>query len=295
MIVVLGAFGRTGRVVAETLKKVGKTRLVTRQAGRRSSEPAVEVARADLADEVELGHALKGARALYALLPDDFTAPDFHARRRLMAENVARAIRREHISRVVLLSSSSASLGERGSNGLGADLAYFERIVLETNASVSVLRASYFQDNVLEALQLAEHEGLYANLMPSRETPVVTIAAQDVGAFAAAALLEPLRAASEIVDLIGPTYSPNRMALQLGVALGRPVSIVDVPPAGQEAMLQRNMSRDAARAMVETLACIASGRILLAGNRIERGQTRLEQLLGTALSRRPAAPAELQP
>jgi uncharacterized protein YbjT (DUF2867 family) len=295
MIVVLGAFGRTGRVVAETLKKAGRMRLVTRQAGRGSPEPAVEVARANLADEVELGHALKGARALYALLPDDFTAPDFHARRRLVAENVARAIRREHISRVVLLSSSSASLGERGGNGLGADLAYFERVVLETNAVVSVLRASYFQDNVLEALPLAEHEGVYANLMPSRETPVVTIAAQDVGAFAAAALLESARATSEIVDLIGPTYSPNRMASKLGEALGRPVSIVDVPAAGQEAMLRQWMSRDAARAMVETLACLASGRILLAGDRIERGQTPLEQVLRAALSGRPAAPAEVRP
>jgi nucleoside-diphosphate-sugar epimerase len=292
MIVVFGAFGRSGRVVAETLKKAS-VRLVTRQAGRRSAEPAAEVVRANLADEVELGRVVKGARALYALLPDDFTAQSFHAGRRALAENIARAIRREQIGRVVLLSSSSASLGERGGNGLGADLAYFERVVLETNAAVSVLRASYFQDNVLEALPMAEHEGVYANLMPSRETPVVTIAAQDVGAFAAAALLEPARAASEIVDLVGPTYSPNRMALQLGDAVGRTLSIVDVPAAGQEAMLRQWMSRDAARAMVETLACLASGRIVLAGDRVARGQTRLEQVLRAALSRRPAP--EVQP
>jgi uncharacterized protein YbjT (DUF2867 family) len=295
MIVVLGAFGRTGRVVAETLNKVGSVRLVTRQAGPRRVEPAAEVVRADLADEVELGRAVKGARALYALLPDDFMAQDFHGGRRAMAENVARAIRREQISRVVLLSSSSASLGERGGNGLGADLAYFERLVLETNAAVSVLRASYFQDNVLEALPMAEHEGVYANLMPSRETAIVTIAAQDVGALAAAALLEPAPVASEIVDLVGPTYSPNRVALQLGDALGRTLSIVDVPAAGQEAMFRQWMSRDAARAMVETLACLASGRTTLDGDRVERGQTRLEQVLRAALSRRPAAPAEVQP
>jgi uncharacterized protein YbjT (DUF2867 family) len=295
MIVVLGAFGRTGRVVAETLKKVGSLRLVTRQARPRTAEPAAEVVRADLADEVELGRAVKGARALYALLPDDFMVQDFHAGRRAMAENVARAVRREQISRVVLLSSSSASLGERGGNGLGADLAYFERLVLETNAAVSVLRASYFQDNVLEALPLAEYEGVYANLMPSRETAIVTIAAQDVGALAAAALLEPAPVTSEIVDLVGPTYSPNRVALQLGDALGRTLSIVDVPAAGQEAMFRQWMSRDAARAMVETLACLASGRITLAGDRVERGQTRLEQVLRAALPRRPLAPAEVQP
>jgi uncharacterized protein YbjT (DUF2867 family) len=241
-----------------------------------------------LADEVELGRVVKGARALYALLPDDFTAQAFHAGRRAMAENIARAIRREQIARVVLLSSSSASLGERGGNGLGADLAYFERVVLETNAAVSVLRASYFQDNVLEALPMAEYEGVYANLMPSRETAVVTIAAQDVGAFAAAALLEPARAASEIVDLVGPTYSPSGMALQLGDAVGRTLSIVDVPAVGQETMLRQWMSRDAARAMVETLACLASGRIVLAGDRVARGQTRLEQVLRTAVSRRSA-------
>jgi uncharacterized protein YbjT (DUF2867 family) len=295
MIVVLGAFGRTGKVVAELVKKVEDVRLVTRQGGRRSSEPGLEVVQADLADEEGLGAAVKGARALFALLPDDLTAQAFHADRRKMAENIARVVRRERVARVVLLSSTTAALGEAGGNGFGADLAYLERVVSETDASVTVLRASYFQDNALEAVPAAERDGIYVNLMPSRETPIVTVATSDIGAFAAAALVEPPRAPREVVDVIGPSYSPNRIALQLGEQLGRTLSIVDVPAAGQEAMLRQWMSREAARAMVETLECLGSGRVVLSGDRIERGRLRLEELLRTALSRRPEVLTEVQP
>ena len=295
MIVVLGAFGKTGRIVAERVNKRHHVRLVTRQPGRRSNEAGMEVVQASLADEIVLGRALKGATALYALLPDDWQAQHFHAERRAMAENIARAIQRERVGRVVLLSSVTAALGERGANGFGADLAYFERLVSDTDAVVTVLRASYFQDNVLEAVPAAEREGVYVNLLPSRETSIVTIASTDVGAFAAATLLEPPRARREVVDLVGPTYSPAQIALKLGEKVGRTLSIIDVPTAGQQPMLRQWMSHDAARAMVETLSCLGSGRAVLSGDRVARGDMRLEQVLGLASSRSSEAVAGVQP
>ncbi len=286
MIVVLGASGKTGRVVAERVKQVERVRSVTRQAGRLDPESGVEIAIADLADEAALSSALRGARALFALLPDDLTAENFHAERRKMAENIARAVRREQVPRVVLLSSTTAGLGERAGNGFGADLAYFERLLSDTNAVLTVLRASYFQDNVLAAVPAAEGDGVYINLMPSRETQWATIASADIGAFAAAALLAPPRQRKEVVDLVGPSYSPNDIAGRLGDALGRSLSIVDVPAAHQEGMLQQWMSRDAARAMAETLACLVSGRVVLSGDRVERGPITLEETLASALSGR---------
>lgn len=295
MIVILGASGKTGKVVADRLRNVEPIRLVTRQPGRLNPEPGVEIAAANLADEGALSSALKGARALFALLPDDLTAQAFHAQRRQMAENIARVVRREQVARVVLLSSTTAALGDRAGTGFGADLAYLEHLLSDTKGSVTVLRASYFQDNLLAALPAAQGDGVYVNLMPSRGTKVVTIASSDIGMFAAAALLEPSPPQREVVDLVGPSYSPTEMASLLGSAIGRNLAMVDVPAAQQQAMLQQFMSREAARAMAETLACLGSGDVALKGDRIERGHVTLEKLLETALSGRASQPGAVQP
>lgn len=293
MIVILGASGKTGRVVVELLQQVSPLRLVTRTGTPHPN--GLEVARARLSDELELGRALKGAHALYAILPDDFRAEAFHAERRRMVETVTRAVRRERVGRVVLVSSAAAVLGERGGNGFGADLAYFERLLSDTDAAVTILRASYFQDNALMALPAAQRDGIFPNFFATRSTPLTTVAARDVGKIAAAALRQPPRARRELVDLVGPAYSAEQMSALLGKALGRELSVVDLPSAAQEHTLQQFMTRDAARAMVQTIACLCSGRVVLAGDRLERGETGLEQVLRTALPPRAAQTAPVQP
>lgn len=287
MIVVLGAFGKTGRVVSALVRTEGcrAVRMVTRSPSRKSTERGVEVAVAELSDEDAVRRALKGASGLYAILPDDFGAAQFHAERRAMAAAVARAVARERVPRVVLLSSCTAALGEQGGNGFGADLAYFERLMLDTGAAVTVLRACYFQDNVLSAVPFAEERSTLQCFFTSRDTWIATIAAVDVGAIAARALLDPPPANSEIVDLVGPSYSSTEMAAVLGDALRRKLTIVEVPREEQESMLRRWMAPEAARAMFETFECIGSGRIPLRGQRTIRAQTRLEQVLRVALSR----------
>src|SRR6188768_4145470 len=114
MIVVFGAFGKTGRVAAELLEAEGKSpvRRVTRDHSRTPAVAGHEVVRARLSDDAELARALKGAAAVYAMLPDDFSAKSFRAERRGMAEAMSRAILRERVPRVVLLSSAAAALGE---------------------------------------------------------------------------------------------------------------------------------------------------------------------------------------
>jgi len=294
MIVVFGAFGRTGRIAAETVEAQGQAaRWVTSQALRTREARGRDVVVARLSDESELGRALCGARAVYAILPDDFSAPAFHAQRRAMANALTRALARQKVSRVVLLSAATAALGEDAGNGLGADLAYFERLLLELGVSVTVLRASYFQDNVLAALPSAERDGIYANCFGSPGTAIHTIAARDVGTLAAQVLLEPAPPKSEIVDLLGPSYLPAQIGAELGRVLGRSLAIVDLPPGAQLEVFRRWMSAEAARAMVQTLQCLSSGAELLRGDRSLRGVTRLDQVLSDARSPR-ALPNQVQ-
>lgn len=346
MIVVLGAFGRTGRAVAAQVRAAGcAVRMVTRHPRRTLAEvdgargvgagagsdagargrgaahlPAsVEIAVARGFDDDGLSGVMRGARALYAILPDDLTALHFHAERRAMAEAIVRAIHREDVPRVVLLSSRTAALGEvdqNPHNGLGADLAYFERLVLNTNAAVSILRASYFQDNLAALLPVAERDGIYPDFLPPGAGALVTIAAADVGAFAARALLEPPRRDREIVDLLGPCYTPGEVADALARAVGRRVDAVQVPAASQVGQFQRWMSPEAATAMVETLQCLGSN---LRGaerrpgpdrplgsahsepntHRVEQGTTQLDQVLRAAVAHaalaRPTTPPTATP
>jgi NAD(P)H-binding len=306
MIVVLGAFGRTGRVVAALSRAAGgeRVRLVTRDAARSQVwsraegdsrvEAKPEVAVASLLDDVELGRVLRGARALYAILPDDLRSKRFHAERRAMAEAMARAIGRERVPRVVLLSSRAAALGEHGQNGFASDLAHFERLVLDTNAAVSVLRASYFQDNVVEALPMAQRDGVYLDFFEPTVAPITTIAAVDVGTIAARSLLEPPRSEREIVELLGPAYTPAEIATAVGTAIGQRLSVQTVPVQSREELFRQWLSPEAARAMVETLACLGSGRLVAVGDRVERGQTTLAQVLHAALARTAPASAGLE-
>jgi uncharacterized protein YbjT (DUF2867 family) len=293
MIVVLGAFGRTGRIVAAQSRAEGRcpVRMVTRHPGRACAGTGVEVALATRFDDSELARVMKGARALYAIMPDDLTALHFHADRRAMAEAMARAIQRERVPRVVLLSSRAAALGEWGQNGLGADLAYLERLVLETSSSVTILRASYFQDNVAALLPLAEREGIYPDFLPPGSPALATIAASDVGTYAARSLLGPPRGDREIIDLLGPAYTAADIGDALGQAVGRSVSTLHVPAASQREQFQQWMSPEAALAMVETFQCLGSDRLLSNADRVERGTTRLEQVLGAALAGAPSASA----
>ena len=276
MIGIFGAFGRTGRAVATQLRAAGRSvRLIARNPARAGEADAVV---ANLRDEGELVRALNGVQSVYALLPDDFSEPHFHAERRAMARALASAIRRTSVERAVLISSSAAALGE----GLAADLSYLEGALLESPASITILRACYFQDNVLELRPIAERDGMYPNFFADRDAEIPTIAAADVGAIAARILLDPAPVRHEIVDLVGPVYTPSRMAAALAESIARPLSFVDVPAAQQEAMFQQAMSPEAARAMVATLSCLGSQRITLRGQRIEHGEVRLEQTLSLA-------------
>ena len=302
MFVVLGATGRTGRVVSALLqaRSEAPVRVVTRAAVRGAQLRAAHgnamrchVAVAQLDDADQVGAALRGAEAVFAMLPDDLGTAAFHAGRLAMANAIARAVERERVPRVVLLSSSTAALGEHAHNGFGSGLAYLERALWTTAARVSVLRAGWFQDNLVPALPFAARDGVHASLLRVGEARIGTIAAADVATIAARTLLAPAPSRSEIVDLVGPAYSVQEMADALAEVVHKPVTVVELPRASREQMLRGWMSPEAAATMLETCDCLASGRVELRGDRVEHGFTTLPEVLRSAAAEldlgRPAA------
>lgn len=285
MFVIAGASGRTGRVVADTLLSQGRrVRVIVRDAAKGDSFKArgAEVAVASLDDAGGLARALDGASSFFALLPEDLSTADFHGHRRRMADAMAAAVRESCIPQVVLLSAAAAVLPD--GNGPAKDLHYAEQALRSAAPKLTIVRASYFQDNVLGAAAPARHEGVYPNFLPSADFAFPTIATRDVGRVAARLLVEPPQR-SEVIDLIGPSYSARDMAEKLGRALDKTVRVVDVPAAAHvEVLTKAGLPKQFAEALAEMFACFASGRVTPQGDRVERGATTLEEVLRDGLA-----------
>ncbi len=130
----------------------------------------------------------------------------------------------------------------------------------------------------------AKQQGIYPNFMPSADSAIPMIATPDVSRLVAGLLTAPAPR-SEVVDLLGPAYSPRQLAERLGAALGRPLRIVDVPAAGHVAALQQaGLPAQMAEAVAELYAAFAAGLIVPHGDRSLAGTTTIDEVLAGLLA-----------
>jgi uncharacterized protein YbjT (DUF2867 family) len=282
--VVAGATGRVGAAVARELLARGEApTLLVRNPERAARLPA-RGARAVVGslDDGTLSRTLRGAAGLFTLLPENVPPGDFHGARRRLADSIAEAVRQSGVPHVVLLSAVAAGLAD--GNGPAKDLHYLEAALRGSGARLSALRACYFQDNVVMAMPAARDAGIYPSFFASPDRPIPMIAAEDVGRFAAEALLSP-PSADEIVDLIGPACSIREVADALGAALGRPLSVVTVPEARHtEALVEAGVPLPMAEAIAEMFAAVNAGRIMPTGDRCLLGRTPIERTIAKYVS-----------
>jgi uncharacterized protein YbjT (DUF2867 family) len=284
--VVAGVTGRVGSVVAtELLARQRRVIGIVRDAERGAGWAAGggEVARGSLDDAEFLTRTLRGTDGFFALLPEDPFAADFHGSRRAMADAIAAAVRSSGVAHVVLLSAVAASLPD--GNGPAKDLNYLERVLRTTGATLTIVRACWFQENVAAMLGPATAAGIYPNFMASADLPFPTVATRDVGRVAASLLLSP-PSTSEVIDLAGPPYSSRDLAAALGSALGKQLQVVDVPAAGRAgALMQAGLPQPFAEAVNELYACFESGRVRPEGDRALAGATTIHEVLPSLLRR----------
>lgn len=278
---VAGVTGRVGSVVASELLARGHRVLgISRDAARVAtwSERSGGDARiGSLEDREFLTQTLRGVAGFFTLLPEDPFSPDFRGGRRRMADAVAAAVRETDVPHVVLLSAVAAVVSD--GNGPAKDLHYMETALRSTGTKVTILRASWFQENVGAVVSAATHAGIYPNLMPSADAAFPTVATRDVGAVAASLLLSP-PSVTEVVDLIGPAYSTRDLALALGASLGKQLMIVDVPAVARVgALVQAGLPPSFAEEVAELYACIEAGHVRPQGDRAMTATTTIQELL----------------
>jgi uncharacterized protein YbjT (DUF2867 family) len=280
MFVIAGATGHVGGVAAsELLAGHHKVKVIVRDPakGREWSQRGAELAVGKLDDTSFLAGALKGATGFFTLLPPDFTAPDVLAYQKKLSDAIAAAVKTSGVPLVVILSS----LGADQPTGTGPikGLHYLENAVRATGTKVVALRAAYFMENLAQAIGPAKQMGTYFNFMPSREAPMPSIATKDIGALVAKTLVSP-PAKTEVVDVIGPTYTVSQLVDKLAAAVGRQLQIVDVPAAGHiDALAKAGVPRPFAEAFAEMYGAFATGRVAPKGDRVVQGTTKIDEIL----------------
>jgi uncharacterized protein YbjT (DUF2867 family) len=195
------------------------------------------VALADLDDVASLAKAFEGARAAYVLNPPAYAAPDLFARAQALAANIAEAVRRSALPRLVVLSSMGAHL-ESGSGNIGTNR-IFERTLGALRCETVFLRPAYFMENWAWVAPVAAQAGVLPSFLLPTDRPIPMVAAADIGSLAARAMARS--DLQGVVQLEGPgPYSADDAAAAFSAALGKPVAAVPVPEGEWAANLEKS-------------------------------------------------------
>ena len=191
MYVVTGATGNTGSVVAHTLLSHGRqVRTLGRNASRllpfanRGAEALV----IDLTDTGAVVRAFLGAEAAYVMIPPNPALPDYFAYVEKVVSSLASALVEARVRHAVVLSSLGAEL--HSGTGLVVGAHRLER-TLDGIAGLNTLnlRAGYFMENTLTQVEAIHAMGKCVGPLRA-DLKLPMIAARDIGAVAAQALLE---------------------------------------------------------------------------------------------------------
>ena len=286
MFVITGVTGHTGAVVADTLLTAkAPVRVVVRDAAK--GEPwrarGAQVVVADVGDAAALTAALRGAQAAYLLVPPRPTAAEPLADNRAVAAAQAAAVAAARVPHVVLLSS----IGAQHADGTGpiVSVNVAER-VLAPVTHLTAIRAAYFMENWAGALGMLG-QGVVPTFVP-RGLTMPMVATKDIGATAAAALLEGPRGDVR-VELAGPRdYSADDVAAILSTLTGRAIAASDAPlDAVVPTFTSFGMSPAVAALYRELYVGVAGGRVAFEGgaHRQLRGRVDLAAVLAPLVAR----------
>jgi len=263
MYVITGATGHTGRVAAEKLLATGaKVRVIGRDAKRleQFSREGAEAVVADMTDAAALEKACSGARAVYAVMPPNLSAPDVRAYQEQVTDSLAAAIRKNGVGYAVALSSTGAdkTYGTgpvMGVHGLEKKLGSIDGL------NVLSLRCGYFMENLLPQVGIIQSLGFMAG--PVRpDVPLPMIATSDIGETAAESLAKLDFVGKQTRELLGARHVTYTEAARIiGAAIGKPDLTYRQVPASvlKPAMMQMGMSSNMVDLLLEMSDALNTG------------------------------------
>jgi uncharacterized protein YbjT (DUF2867 family) len=197
-ILVLGSSGKTGRRVADRLRRLG----IAVRLGSRSGTPPFDWERPETWSPV-----LDGVRAAYISYYPDLAAPGAVEAVGSFAEL---AVKRD-VRRLVLLAGRGEPEAEEA-----------EDAARDSGADLTVVRSTWFAQNFSEDYML-EHVRSGVVALPAGDTPEPFVDAEDIADVAVAALTDD-RHVGELYELTGPRLLRFDQAIgEISTATGREV------------------------------------------------------------------------
>ncbi len=255
MFVITGAGGNTGSKIAGRLLTVGKkVRIITRSRSKVQSliDQGAEYAPIDLNDTDSLTAAIRGASGVYAMIPPNYSAPDFRGYQNKIGDSIATAIRRAGVTHVINLSSIGAHMGY----GTGVLLGLHdqeERLNAIDGVAVLNLRPGFFMENFLWQIDLIKTKGIMGAPQKA-DLPLPFIATADIADYAVQRFLKLDFTGKTNRELLGQRdLTMSQCAAILGNSIGRPdLPYVEFPCEDtKKAFIAQGMSADAADKLVE--------------------------------------------
>jgi uncharacterized protein YbjT (DUF2867 family) len=257
--VILGGSGNTGSIIANSLLSKGqRVRVVGRDPGRlqRFVRKGAEAFTGDVSDAVALTKAFRGARAAYLMLPPITSREDQERE----SDAIAKAVTESRLRYAVHLSSYGAHVPE-GTGPVTGLHSSEQKLNAISDLNVLHLRAAYFMENNLGAIDMIHGMGLFGHaLLPDLKLPM--IATRDVGDYAAQRLLDLDFSSKQTRELLGErdlTMTEATAAIARGI--GKPDLRYEQFPYDQvqKVLEQMGMPQKKAAVYIEMFEAINAG------------------------------------
>ncbi|MGJ7524129.1 NmrA family NAD(P)-binding protein [Variovorax sp. GB1P17] len=244
MYAITGITGQVGGAAARALLAAGQpVRAVVRDAakGRAWSDLGCEIAVAEMEDAQALTRAFTGATGVFVLPPSNFDPEPGFPEARVVISAVHQALAAARPARVVCLSTVGAQATQ---SNLLSQRTLMEEALATLPLPVTFLRPAWFLENLSWDIAQAREAGVLSSFLQPLDRAVPMVATADVGAVAAALLMQR-EAPPRIVELEGPErLSQHGIADALSKALGRPVHAQAVPRETWGALFRAQGTRD---------------------------------------------------
>jgi len=259
MYVILGASGNTGAIISDSLLSKGKkVRVIGRDAGRlqRFVRKGAEAFTADMSDAAALTKAFGGARAAYLILPPITTRED----QERQSDAIAKAVKESGLRYAVYLSSYGAHVPQ-GTGPVTGLHSSEQKLNAISGLNVLHLRAAYFMENNLAAIDMIHGMGLFGHvLLPDLKLPM--IATRDVGDYGARRLLDLDFSGKQTRELLGERdLSMAEATAVIARGIGKPDLRYEQFPYDQMqlALIQTGFSSKKAAVYIEMFKAINAG------------------------------------
>lgn len=277
MYVITGATGHTGQRIAQALLAAGKpVKAIARHADKLAglASQGATVVTGDLGDQAFLTEALRGATAVYLMIPPTYAVNDWPVWLENMGAKYAQAIRESGVKKVVLLSSTGAHrTAEVGPIG---GLAKLEKLLQAIpGIDVLALRPGYFMENFFSSVDMIKHMGINGSVTKG-DVPVSMVHTRDIADVAARRLLDLDFKGYQVEYITGPADLTFTEATSiLGRAIGKPeLPYVSFSAAdGFAGMVQAGLPETIAAGYVEMSEGINKGYLLEEYRRDEATKT----------------------